>query len=124
MGNLVLHLCGNVRQRITVALSGSLPDTRDRNREFDSRSSVTRDELRQQLKATIAEAMAALRQFPPSRLLEQSQVPNSTASVMADTFSVVEHFAQHTGQIIFATKQLTGQELDFYPHLKRKKAQG
>ena len=124
MGNLVLHLCGNVRQRITVALSNDLPDTRDRNQEFDSRSSATREGLRQQLKTTIAEAVATLRQFPPERLLERSKIPNSNASVMEATFGVVEHFAQHAGQIIFATKQLTGQELDFYPHLKRKKAQG
>jgi hypothetical protein len=124
MGNLVLHLCGNVRQRITVALSSELPDTRDRNREFDARSSATREELRQQLKATIAEAVAVMRKFPPDRLLEPSKVPNANCSVMEATFSVVEHFAQHTGQMIFATKQLTGQELDYYPHLKRKKAQG
>jgi hypothetical protein len=30
---------------------------------------------------------------------------------------VVEHFAQHTGQILFATKALTGQDLGFYRHL-------
>ena len=28
-----------------------------------------------------------------------------------------EHFAQHTGQILFASKQLTSQDLGFYRHL-------
>ena len=31
---------------------------------------------------------------------------------------VVEHFSQHTGQIIFATKMLTGEDLGFYRHLR------
>ena len=30
---------------------------------------------------------------------------------------VVEHFSHHTGQIIFATKLLTGGDLGFYRHL-------
>jgi len=30
---------------------------------------------------------------------------------------VVEHFSMHTGQIIFATKMLTGSDLGFYRHL-------
>ncbi len=38
---------------------------------------------------------------------------------MEAIYHVLEHFAQHTGQIIFATKMLTGEELGFYSHLKR-----
>ena len=30
---------------------------------------------------------------------------------------VVEHFSYHTGQIIFATKHVTGEDLGFYRHL-------
>ena len=122
IGNLVLHLCGNVSQRVTSALSSNTPDTRDRDREFDSRSCATPAELRELLKAAVAEATATLRCFPPDRLLERAQIPYYERSVMQNIFAVVEHFAQHTGQIMFATKQLTHQELDYYPHLKRKKA--
>ena len=122
IGNLVLHLCGNVHQRITSALSKDIPDTRDRDCEFDSRACATPEELRELLKAAVTEATATLRQFPPNRLLERAQIPYYERSVMQNIFAVVEHFAQHTGQIMFATKQLTHQELDYYPHLKRKKA--
>jgi len=122
IGNLVLHLCGNVRQRISSSLSNNTPDTRDRDREFDSRSCATPEELRELLKAAVTEATATLRQFPPDRLLELAQIPYYERSVMQNIFAVVEHFAQHTGQIMFATKQLTHQELGYYPHLKRKKA--
>jgi hypothetical protein len=30
----------------------------------------------------------------------------------------VEHFSGHTGQIIFATKMMTGTDLGFYQHLR------
>ena len=33
-------------------------------------------------------------------------------------YHVVEHFSMHTGQIIFATKLLTGTDLGFYAHLE------
>ena len=122
VGNLVLHLCGNIRQRIVAALREDIPDTRNRDREFDSRSSATGDELRRLMKETSAEAVDTLRQCPPDRLLERANIPYYERSVMQNVFAVVEHVAQHTGQIIFITKQLTGAELDYYPHLKRKKA--
>jgi hypothetical protein len=32
-------------------------------------------------------------------------------------YHVVEHFSMHTGQIIFATKLLTGEDMGFYAHL-------
>jgi hypothetical protein len=32
---------------------------------------------------------------------------------------VVEHFAQHTGQIILLTKHATGEDLGFYSHISR-----
>jgi hypothetical protein len=34
---------------------------------------------------------------------------------------VVEHFSQHTGQIIFATKMMTSQDLGYYKHLNQPK---
>jgi hypothetical protein len=37
---------------------------------------------------------------------------------------VVEHFSLHTGQIIFATKMLTGSDLGFYSHLRSSAAHG
>ena len=120
-GNLVLHLCGNLHQRITSALSDGVPDSRNRDGEFDACSTATAQELRQLLKKNVAEALVALRQFPAGRLLERARIPHYDRSVLENVFSVIEHFAQHTGQIIFITKQLTSQELDYYPHLKRKK---
>jgi hypothetical protein len=43
VGNLVLHLCGNVRQWIVAGVGGE-PDTRERDKEFAARSSVSSEE--------------------------------------------------------------------------------
>ena len=39
-------------------------------------------------------------------------------TVLEAVYHVVEHFSGHTGQIIYATKLLTGEELGYYRHLK------
>jgi hypothetical protein len=41
-------------------------------------------------------------------------------TVLEAIYHVVEHFSGHTGQIIFATKFLKGEDLGFYQHLKAK----
>ena len=38
-------------------------------------------------------------------------------TVLEAIYHVVEHFSMHTGQILFATKLLTGQDLGYYRHL-------
>jgi hypothetical protein len=43
---------------------------------------------------------------------------------MEAIYHVVEHFSMHTGQIIFASKMLTGSDLGFYAHLRTAAAHG
>jgi len=38
-------------------------------------------------------------------------------TVLEAVYHVVEHFAGHTGQIIYATKLMTSEDLGFYKHL-------
>lgn len=120
VGNLVLHLCGNVNQWIGSGVAGK-PDTRQRDQEFAARGSVPPAELGQRLSATIAEAAGIIRQVAPARLTEKIIVQKYDVTVLEAIYHVVEHFAEHTGQIIFATKLLTGQDLGYYKHLNRPK---
>jgi len=46
-------------------------------------------------------------------------VQGYSVTLLEAIYHVVEHFAQHTGQIVFATKQVTGEDLGFYKHLSR-----
>jgi hypothetical protein len=45
-------------------------------------------------------------------------VQHYDVTVLEAIYHVVEHFSGHTGQIIFATKMMTGPDLGFYRHLR------
>ena len=123
VGNLVLHLSGNVRQWI-VASVGGRPDNRDRNAEFDARGGIAIPELSERLRGTISEAAAVIRAVSLERLTQRLVIQNYEVSVLEAILHVVEHFSGHTGQIIFATKMLTGADMGFYRHLRTTAAHG
>ena len=54
----------------------------------------------------------------PEQLTRTYEIQIYRVSGVEAVFHVVEHFSYHTGQIIFATKSLTGGDLGFYNHLK------
>jgi uncharacterized damage-inducible protein DinB len=118
VGNLVLHLCGNVRQWIGYGVGGQ-PDVRDRDSEFAARGGLQPAELSERLQTTISDAAGIIRNLPPERLAERRTIQKYDVTEMEAILHVVEHFSQHTAQIIFATKLLTGQDLGFYKHLNK-----
>ena len=122
-GNLVLHLTGNLRQWMLSGVGGE-PDTRVRDREFAARGGLSRDELKHTLRPVADRVVALLRSLPPGRLLEPLSRQGYNGTVLSGVYHVVEHYAQHTAQIIFMTKFFTGQDLGFYRHLSNPRAQG
>src|SRR5580704_10289385 len=93
VGNLLLHLNGNVRQWILHGVGGQ-PDRRDRDSEFLARTGDP-EALLTALRATVADAAAIIRAFPAERLLERILPQNYDVSVMEAVYHVVEHFAGH-----------------------------
>ena len=116
IGNLVLHLCGNVQQWIVSGVGGET-DVRDRAAEFAQFGGLPAGELQARLDTTLNKAGEVIRALPSSRLTETITVQHQEKAVLEVIYTVVEHFAQHTGQIIFATKMLTGEDLGYYRHL-------
>lgn len=123
IGNLVLHLGGNVRQWIGSGVAGR-PDIRERDREFAARDEIEPSELWQRLEDTVDDAIAILAGLPTERLQERVTIQSYNVTVLEVIYHVIEHFAQHTGQIIFATKQLTGEDLGYYRHLSKAATHG
>jgi uncharacterized damage-inducible protein DinB len=113
IGNLLLHLDGNVRQWIVSAVGGA-PDARCRSAEFAAREGATTDALFAALRATLDEADAVIAALTPAVLLERRTIQGSDVSVLEAVYHVVEHFALHTGQIIVLTKQLAPGRIHFY----------
>jgi uncharacterized damage-inducible protein DinB len=118
IGNLVLHLCGNVRQWIIAGLGGQ-PDIRERDEEFAARDSVSAGELKAVLGKTVNEAVAVLEGLTAEQLTDRVTVQGYEKSILEAVYHVVEHFSHHAGQILYATKLLTGNDLGFYRHLNQ-----
>lgn len=116
VGNLVLHLTGNVRQWILSGLGGA-PDNRFRDAEFAARQGPASAELAGNLRAAVEGAVEVIRHLSTEQLIAIHEIQNYRVSGVYAVLHVTEHFAQHTGQIIFGTKMLTGTDLGFYRHL-------
>jgi uncharacterized damage-inducible protein DinB len=123
VGNLALHLAGNVRQWIVSGVGGS-PDVRERDAEFAARGGESAADLKERLHQTVAEAVLVIGGLSGERLTERVTIQKYEQSVLEAIYHVVEHFAMHTGQIQFATKMLTGADLGFYSHLRTAAAHG
>ncbi len=113
VGNLVLHLCGNIRQYVISSLGG-LPDARERDKEFTTRSGYNKAELIELLSATLHEATATIAAANDESLLRKRSVQGFEFTGIGIIIHVVEHYSYHTGQIAFWTKLLKDKDLSFY----------
>lgn len=116
VGNLLLHLDGNVRQWILAGIGGA-PEHRDRPAEFAARSGPAASVLVANLRSTVTDAIRVIRSLPHARLNEAATIQGYSTTVLAAIFHVVEHFSGHTYQIILLTKHATREDLGFYGYL-------
>ena len=118
VGNLVLHLNGNVHQWL-VASFNRWEDTRNRPAEFAERQLMPPAALVQKLGATIQEASAVLARLTEADLTSTFHIQGYTVTGLHAVYQVVEHFGMHQGQILYITKLLRGQDLGFYRELDK-----
>ena len=113
IGNLVLHLDGNVRQWILAGVDDQ-PDRRTRQAEFDEQGPIPKDQLIARIEATMAEVEPILDAVTAEQLLNKKPVQTFEESVLSILVHVTEHFSYHTGQIAWITKMLTDEQVGFY----------
>lgn len=113
VGNLVLHLCGNVRQWICSGL-GRQPDERHRAREFSETGPIPTDELLKRLADTVHDAKDVLDGVDTDLLLERRSVQAYEETGLSIIIHVVEHFSYHTGQITYYTKLVKHVDTGYY----------
>lgn len=116
IGNLVLHLCGNVTQWIIGGV-GNRPFERHRQKEFDERGHIPAADLLRKLKAVMDQAEDVIRAVEGDALLGERQIQNYRVTVLEAIYHVVEHFGMHTGQIILLTKARAGADLELWKRL-------
>jgi uncharacterized damage-inducible protein DinB len=118
IGNLVLHLNGNVRQWLLVSFDGA-EDTRDRPTEFAEREQRPASALLQQLGETMERAFTVISRLTEDDLLRTQNIQGYTTTGLKAVYHVVEHFGIHYGQIAYITKIARGDDLGFYRELDR-----
>lgn len=117
IGNLILHLNGNVGQWL-VASFNRTEDHRDRPAEFDAREGIPASELLAQLGTTIQQTAEILARLTPEDLLTRFEVQGyESRSGLEIVYQVVEHFGLHYGQILYIVKTIRAKDLGFYREL-------
>ena len=116
VGNLVLHLCGNMRQWILNGIGGQ-EYKRDRDSEFSARGPVPKAELLAAITATVNQVTGVLERLSLNGLLDQFPVQGYSTTRLQAIYHVVEHFSYHLGQILYIYKLRTGNDPGFYRHL-------
>jgi hypothetical protein len=112
VGNLVLHLNGNVRQWIVAGLGGR-PFDRKRDKEFSERGPISRRRLVALLKPTVREACGIIGNLTAEDLKRRHAIQGFQVAGLRALLPVTEHFAFHAGQIIYVTKLKKRKDLAF-----------
>lgn len=113
IGNLVLHLCGNIKQHVHFGLGGD-PDDRTRQAEFDEKGPIPTGDLIERLDATMNRTREVLETLDPKRLLENRTIQGEEVNGVTTLVHVTEHFSYHTGQITYLTKMMKEIDLGYY----------
>ena len=112
VGNLILHLCGNLRQWIVAGL-GAAADGRDRPAEFAERGPIPKDDLLRRLEDVVDEARAMLARQTARQLLEARRIQGFDVTGLAAIFDSVPHFRGHTQEIVGLTRLQLGDAYKF-----------
>jgi uncharacterized damage-inducible protein DinB len=113
VGNLLLHLSGNVRQWIVSGVGGAR-DERHRAAEFEAREGGNAKSLLAALDATLDEVDAVLAKLTPEDLASMRTIQGREVTVLDAIYHVAEHFSFHLGQIVLLAKMHAPGAIKFY----------
>ena len=119
IGNLVLHLSGNLNQWVLNSIGGKNFE-RIRQAEFDAEKTKNKAELLQIMNDIREELYSCIKTVTTDELLRNRQVQIYEENGMTILIHVTEHFSYHTGQIAYLTKLLKNQQTYFYEDFEKK----
>ena len=113
IGNLLLHLSGNVGQWVISAIEGSA-STRDRPAEFAERQAIPKVELMGRLKETVDRAASLIGSIKtPEQLLAGRRIQGNDTTVLTAIYHSISHFEGHSQEIVGMTRQILGEKYQF-----------
>jgi uncharacterized damage-inducible protein DinB len=113
VGNLIVHLVGNMRLWIVSGIGG-VPPSRNRAEEFAMRDGPPASQLLQDLDRALIEVDQVLSTLSDAELVERRVIQGREVTGFDAVLHVVEHFSMHLGQIILLAKMLAPGSLRFY----------
>jgi hypothetical protein len=112
IGNLILHLCGNLRQWIVAGLGGA-SDGRDRPAEFAERGPIAKAELLRRLEGVVQETNRILAGVTSGQLAAVRRIQGFDVTGVAAIFDSIPHFRGHTQEIVHMTRLQLGDAYQF-----------
>jgi hypothetical protein len=112
IGNLVLHLCGNVGQWIVSGLGG-MPDHRHRPSEFAEQGPIPLSTLLEKLSVAVDAAAAAMEGVSAEALVAPLRIQGFETTGFGALVHSVSHFRGHTQEIIRLTRDALGDAYRF-----------
>ena len=116
IGNLILHLTGNIQQYGNDGLSKS-KDNRNRNLEFSACKSMNKEELLEHISTSVSVACTSIEALSLEKLEEFYSIQGFNLTGVSVVVRITEHLSYHVGQIAFTTKMITNKDLWFYGNL-------
>ena len=113
MGNLVLHLCGNIQQWLHATL-GDVPDDRHRQAEFDERGPIAREVLKKKIMILMQESDEVLAGLTPQDLIRSYKVQGFEETGVAILVHITEHYSYHLGQMTYYVKAVRNRDMGYY----------
>ena len=113
IGNLVLHLQGNIRQWVVAGL-GEKEDIRKRQEEFDEIGPVSTEKMLKDMKRLLLEVEQILNSTSTNDLLKIRNVQGYQESCFSILVHVTEHFSYHVGQMTYIVKMLKNMDMAYY----------
>jgi uncharacterized damage-inducible protein DinB len=113
VGNLLLHLGGNVRQWILAGLGGH-EDIRERDKEFTEKGPISKEMLLNQLEEVLNETIVFLKKLTSADLVKKYSVQGFQESGVSILIHVIEHFSYHVGQITYFVKSRKNIDTGYY----------
>lgn len=116
IGNLILHLEGNVNQWL-IATFDDVQDKRNRAKEFDLSSQCSKQQLLDILHQLEDSIERVAKKISLDQLHETFFVQCFEEVGLSIVVHVIEHFSYHVGQISLQTKLLVNEDLGYYTNL-------
>jgi len=116
IGNLVLHLEGNIRQWLISGI-GNQEDYRIRELEFSEKGPIPKKALMDKLIQLEEDSKSVFDDISKEDLIIIKNIQGFDTNITSILIHITEHLSYHTGQIAFYTKLLKDIDLKFYGDL-------